>query len=79
MFCKTFQRPVRPGNLTRLFFLLALGMLFATPAQAENGRVFPSGQFPQDGRLGELKQLNAYFPFQPPATLKQWEPISTDR
>ena len=73
MFCKSFQRSVRTSNVTRRFLLLALGMLVTLPAQAQNGRVFPEGQQPKDSRLGELKHLNAYFPFQPPATLKQWE------
>ena len=73
MFCKSFQRTVRTRSVTRGFLLLALGMLVTLPAQAENGRVFPAGQQPKDSRLGELKHLNAYFPFQPPATLKQWE------
>ena len=77
MFCKSFQRTVRTSNVTRGFLLLALGMLVTLPAQAENGRVFPAGQQPKDSRLGELKHLNAYFPFQPPATLKQWEKRAT--
>lgn len=73
MFCKSFQRSVRTSNVTRGFLLLVLSMLVTLPAQAQNGRVFPAGQQPKDSRLGELKHLNAYFPFQPPATLKQWE------
>ena len=73
MFCKSFQRSVRTSNVTRGFLFLALGMLVTLPVEAENGRVFPAGQQPKDSRLGELKHLNSYFPFQPPATLKQWE------
>ena len=73
MFGKNCQSRVRKSDVTTGLLLLAMAILVALPAQAQNGRVFPEGQQPQDSRLGELKHLNAYFPFQPPATLKQWE------
>ncbi len=73
MFSKSSQRVIRTGSLVRFFVLLAVGLLVAIPSQAENGRVLPAGQLPKDSRLGELKHLNAYFPFDPPATRKQWE------
>ncbi len=73
MFGKILQSSVRPSSLITSFLLLSLTILVVLPAQAENGRVFSEGKHPQDSRLGELKHLNAYFPFQPPATRKQWE------
>ena len=72
MFGKSFQNPAQKSNVITGLFLFAMAILVVLPAQAQNGRVFPEGQQPQDSRLGELKHLNAYFPFQPPATLKQW-------
>ncbi len=38
-------------------------------AQAAHPRVV----LPNDRRLGELKDLNGYFPWQPPATVAEWE------
>ncbi len=35
-------------------------------------RVLPPGQRPHDQRLGELKSLNGYFPFHPPASKEEW-------
>jgi len=39
---------------------------------AEAPRVLPSGELPDDHRLGELKTLNDYFPFQPCDSPKAW-------
>ncbi len=36
-------------------------------------RVLPEGKKPQDRRLGPLKTLNDYFPFQVPQSLHQWK------
>ena len=53
--------------LASLFVLLAsLPLLTATP------RVLPEGQVPDDKRLADLKDLNGCFPFQPPASGKEW-------
>lgn len=35
-------------------------------------RVLPEGLVPYDQRLGPLKNLNGYFPFQPPASKEEW-------
>lgn len=50
-------------------------LLFAglSPLAAENPRVFPAGEVPQDSRLGELRTLNSYFPFKPVEDKQQWE------
>lgn len=36
-------------------------------------RALAPGQWPQDRRLGPLKDLDGYFPFTPPATREAWE------
>jgi hypothetical protein len=36
-------------------------------------RVLENGHLPTDSRLGKLRDLNAYFPFAPPATKETWE------
>ncbi len=36
-------------------------------------RALPEGQLPNDARLGPLKDLNGYFPFQPLASKAAWE------
>lgn len=36
-------------------------------------RVLPAGELPADSRLGPLKDLNGYFPFQPVETREAWE------
>ncbi len=42
-----------------------------TPRRAEAAR--PRVILPNDRRLGDLKDLNGYFPFQPSATVAEWE------
>jgi len=41
-------------------------------APSAGPRVLPDGLSPYDRRLGPLKSLNGYFPFQPPATKDEW-------
>ncbi len=58
-------------------FSALLGLLLAIcagPAVAHAGppRALPQGQQPQDARLGELRTLNSYFPFQPVASAEAW-------
>jgi len=44
----------------------------AASAPAVGPRVLPAGQAPNDQRLQPLKDLNGYFPFQPPASVEEW-------
>jgi dienelactone hydrolase len=46
--------------------------LLAAPADAAGPRVLPEGRLPDDSRLGPLKDLNGYFPFQPPEDRDAW-------
>ncbi len=43
------------------------------PARAEIPRALPPGDVPRDRRLQPLKDLDGYFPFNPPATQEAWE------
>ncbi|HWA96998.1 MAG TPA: acetylxylan esterase [Pirellulales bacterium] len=36
-------------------------------------RVLPEDKLPDDARLGELKTLNGYFPFEPPKSADEWQ------
>ena len=38
-----------------------------------DSQVLPKGKRPQDRRLLPLKDLNGYFPFQPPQSVREWE------
>ncbi len=49
-------------------FLLGLSTLNAAPT-----RVYEAGDKPADVRLDKLKDLNGYFPFEPPATMEAWQ------
>lgn len=62
------RRPRERGRLTGLLILL-LGV----PAIAAPIRALPEGERPNDTRLGPLKDLDGYFPFNPPATREAWE------
>lgn len=42
------------------------------PLDAAGPRVLPAGAEPADTRLGALKDLDGYFPFQPPESLVAW-------
>lgn len=58
-------------SVIRTGFLSSL-MLLPFLAVSEQIRVLPSDQVPDDVRLGNLKNLNGYFPFTPPKTLAEW-------
>jgi dienelactone hydrolase len=49
-------------------------LLFSGPAvvRAEVPRVLPPGELPRDKRLGELENLNGYFPFTPCTLPEAW-------
>ena len=47
--------------------------LFAKLARADDLRVYPQGQRPNDTRLAPRKDLNGYFPFEVPASRAVWE------
>ena len=62
----------RRTALQHLALLAAAGGLSTAVTGEAAPRVLPEGQLPNDRRLGELKDLNGYFPFQPPASTEEW-------
>src|SRR5690606_33978385 len=50
--------------------LMAIGMPIS--AWSAGPRALPEGELPKDQRLGELKDLDGYFPFAVPKTLEEW-------
>src|SRR5579871_5473296 len=57
------------------FPLFALAVAFSGSVFAsEIPKALPSGQAPQDTRLGPLKELDGYFPFTVPASPQEWAP-----
>src|SRR5262249_27735279 len=51
---------------------LAAFLLLPAAQAADPTRVMPEGQKPDDARLGKPKDLNGYFPFDPPTTKDGW-------
>ena len=58
--------------------LTALLAIVVTPVVADPGRVFPEGERPADARLGELRTLNSYVPFQNVESKEQWATRQAD-
>ncbi len=62
-------RSVLASSVLALIVVHSLGLPVASAAD----RVFADGQLPNDARLGELKDLNGYFPFEVPEGKAAWE------
>lgn len=60
------------GSLPLTFLILCLPGVLVVPVAAGPPRVLPPGELPADARLGELTNLNGYFPFSPPQDLSAW-------
>ena len=60
-------------RITSPLLVATIALLVVSTSQAATPRAFPVGQRPDDSRLAPQKDLNAYFPFQVPSTLKAWE------
>jgi dienelactone hydrolase len=56
----------------RSLLVAASVALLTIPASAQGPRVLSPGQLPDDVRLQPLKDLDGYFPFQPPASKEAW-------
>ena len=56
--------------MKRLFLLLSIVLL--PPVIVGGPRVLPEGTLPKDQRLSPLKDLNGYFPFDPPGSREAW-------
>ena len=62
----------RPALCIVICFTLSL-VCFCAMSPAEDLRVYDPGQLPNDSRLGDLKDLNGYFPFTVPVSKVVWE------
>jgi len=51
---------------------LVLALFLFLPSLSAAPRVLAEGELPKDKRLADLKDLNGYFPFKPPASKKEW-------
>jgi hypothetical protein len=56
-----------------LLLSLTVGLTWTLTSWADAPRVLPEGKTPNDKRLGDLKDLNGYFPFDPPKTKQAWD------
>ncbi|MCB1079266.1 MAG: hypothetical protein KDM64_15705, partial [Verrucomicrobiae bacterium] len=63
---------------THLKFAAPLVTLSAISTVAEEGRVLPDGQLPNDHRLGDPVTLHDYHPFRPVASKAEWEQRQRD-
>ncbi len=64
---RCFPSKHTPAHLAGLVCLVALSSAFAA-----GPRALPEGKQPKDKRLGELKNLNGYFPFTPASSPTDW-------
>lgn len=68
---------MKPVRLFRLFTPIKSAVQFAAfsvvSAIAEEGRVLPEGQLPNDARLSEPVTLHDYHPFRPVGSEAEWE------
>src|SRR6056297_3290382 len=66
------QNPFRRRVVQRCL-MLTLVLLMSANAFAQVHRVYDEGELPNDSRLGELKDLNGYFPFNVPSSQPAWD------
>ncbi len=73
----SFETPVsrRSAVKTIAAATAAAGLIAPAPrrAQAAAPKALSTGQLPNDRRLGKLKDLNGYFPFEPSVTWEGWQ------
>ncbi len=65
--------PPLPLELLMRLKVLLLIMFLSSPAIGDLPRVFPDGEQPADSRLGELQNLNSYFPFKSVENKTEWK------
>ncbi|MDZ4821318.1 MAG: alpha/beta hydrolase family protein [Planctomycetota bacterium] len=56
----------------------ALAVCFTAPSLAQSIRILPPGERPDDVRLKGQRNLDSYFPFDPPASREEWNNRSTE-
>ena len=67
------DNPASPDVFRPLVLILAALSVSASASNADSPRVLPVGEKPADVRLGDLTNLNGYFPFTPPETTQRWQ------
>ncbi len=67
------RRALSVRNLLVSCLFLISSACTSSPSHAAGPRVLPEGELPNDARLGDLKDLNGYFPFQPSESPEAWE------
>ena len=75
MFCTTHQTGNSTGRIIISLTVVSALSAFDTidvGLRAGPPRVVPAGKVPPDTRLGELRTLHGYFPFEPPSS-EEWE------
>ena len=72
-------RPVSLGLMSplRVLTLVAIAWSWNFSLAADGPRALAVGQRPEDQRLQAPKDLDGYFPFQPPASSEAWERRAT--
>ena len=71
MNCRPSRHPVGRGGLPQAV-CCGLLLVWIAASGAQELRVLPAGQVPDDSRLGPLKDLDGYFPFTPSPTVEAW-------
>ena len=66
-----------PMSPLRVLTLVAVAWSWSSNMAADGPRALAAGQHPEDQRLQAPKDLDGYFPFQPPATPEIWERRAT--
>ncbi len=70
-------RWLRHASRGRLRLVVCCGwlLILSSAGAAQEPRVLPAGQVPDDSRLGPLKDLDGYFPFTPSPTVEAWNAL----
>ena len=68
---------LRPMSPLRVLTLVAIAWSWNFSMAADGPRALAVGQRPEDQRLQAPKDLDGYFPFQPPASSEAWERRAT--
>ena len=75
---KHSHRLVRTFVSAAVLLACVWSLLSQGSARAAGPRVLPEGQVPNDQRLEPLKDLNGYFPFEPPSSREAWQDRATE-
>ena len=63
----------RGPRVTGLILMAVMWLASGWTDVAAGPRFLPAGELPTDVRLGPLKDLDGYFPFEPPRSVEEWK------